>query len=420
MNILNSTLPKQRPKSWVELRQLQRRRNEVFSFLAAKARSDFLERKDEDYPSNLDVIEGESKGKAVLVKPTPQIDCDGGDEDKDNEGLGAGHYKSFEDFAEKESLRLLYHLIAHVKLITKTKNPLFHTRKISSHEFRLKTNPTGRFFLSSLSTAHIVQKHFLAQRLNPYFKLFWKHAAEPMQAIIEANPGLIFDSEEQAGKFSDSLNNCINELRELASSKKFIKECNDFFRSSRKNNQQLLKYVRRHSETNGRLLICRCDLGAKRDASLFYQASNLRQAQILKESYKLLFEFIKKRFGEKLLGFAWKLEFGVRRGFHYHLMLIFNGRELKSDISIVRIIGEYWKNEITKGSGTYFNCNAYKEHYKSCGIGMFSKEKTPEKWEGIKLMCAYLTKGDDLVRLHLQGMRCFGKGNMPKTEALVS
>jgi hypothetical protein len=154
-------------------------------------------------------------------------------------------------------------------------------------------------------------------------------------------------------------------------------------------------------------------VGVKKVAPAFHQADSAEQAQIFHDAREQLFEFIGKTFGDNFIGFAWKLEFGIRRGFHYHLMFIFNGRNLKSDIPIVRIIGEHWKHEVMGGEGTYYNCNAYKESYKSCGIGPYSKNVNPEKWKGIELMCAYLTKPDDLVRLQIEGMRAFGKGNMP-------
>ena len=128
-----------------------------------------------------------------------------------------------------------------------------------------------------------------------------------------------------------------------------------------------------------------------------------------------LFEIIKKRYKSKFIGFAWSLEYGLRRGFHYHVILIFDGEQLCGDVPIVRAIGEYWNKVVTAGEGTYYNCNAQKSSYKNCGIGMYGHTINPEMWSGIERMCEYMTKGDELVRLRLEkGMRTFGKSNKPK------
>lgn len=209
------------------------------------------------------------------------------------------------------------------------------------------------------------------------------------------------------------LNNLVKLMRTEGRSAKFKASCKNFTRGSLKNYRALLTLMRSLRSTYRRLLICRIDLGFRKsgmDRRYSMSGRNLRKMR------GKIFEFIRKRFKSKFVGFAWALEYGLRRGFHYHLILVFDGEHLRSDISIAGAIGEHWNKEITAGEGTYYNCNALRKNsYKDCGIGMYGHTINPEMWLGIERMCEYVTKGDEFVRLRLEkGMRTFGKSNKPK------
>lgn len=322
-----------------------------------------------------------------------------------------------DDGTEQELLQELDYLVGHVKALIASKAALFRVKNISRHRHEIKGSPMGRAFLRYLEVAPLIENYFHHHRLHPHFTLF-KKAVSALQPgdVYMVNSDTTFGTPQEAAEVEGRLTAAVDTLRRLGLSKKFVAAHKNFQRSSDKNYQQLLAYVRAHSEKTGRLLIGRCDVGVGNAAAWFHKASKLEQLKCLHKARNSLFAFIRQKFGKPFLGFAWKLEFGLKRGFHFHLMFLFNGRDLKSDITIVRMIGEFWKKELMRGNGTYYNCNAFKESYKVCGIGPYSKNTDPGKWEGIELMCAYLTKPDDLVRLHFQSMRTFGKGNLPKAE----
>lgn len=58
---------------------------------------------------------------------------------------------------------------------------------------------------------------------------------------------------------------------------------------------------------------------------------------------------IRHGFAKCFLGYAAKIEYGARKGPNMHLMLLFNGSNVRQDVSIARLIGELWKNKVTKG-----------------------------------------------------------------------
>ncbi|MGZ4969142.1 MAG: hypothetical protein ACXWFX_14655 [Methylobacter sp.] len=75
------------------------------------------------------------------------------------------------------------------------------------------------------------------------------------------------------------------------------------------------------------------------------------------------------------------------------------------------MIGEYWKNDITKGRGIYFSCNANKAAYKYPGIGMIDYYDI-ELIENLKMAASYLTKTDYYAKVAATegNMRTFFKG----------
>lgn len=101
-----------------------------------------------------------------------------------------------------------------------------------------------------------------------------------------------------------------------------------------------------------------------------------------------------KIYGEYKLSHILKIEYGLQKGYHAHLLLLLNGRQHQQDISIARRLGEKWASEITQGKGTYWNCSANKGRYRHKAIGMIHRS------ENIKInllksqVLTYLVKHD--------------------------
>ena len=62
------------------------------------------------------------------------------------------------------------------------------------------------------------------------------------------------------------------------------------------------------------------------------------------------------------VGYAYRLEQGGKsKGYHCHLLVIYNGSERCRDAYLGQSIGELWQDKITQGNGLFYNCNQ-KEH----------------------------------------------------------
>lgn len=70
-----------------------------------------------------------------------------------------------------------------------------------------------------------------------------------------------------------------------------------------------------------------------------------------------------------LVDFAWALEQGETKGYHCHLLLIFNGHQRQKGWGIADKIGKLWKR-ITNNEGCYFNCHDPEQiaKYRELGI----------------------------------------------------
>ena len=115
-----------------------------------------------------------------------------------------------------------------------------------------------------------------------------------------------------------------------------------------------------------------------------------------------------------VLDYSWAIEQGREKGYHCHLLLIYNGSKHMKDEYYGMQIGEVWQ-DITDGEGCYFNCNnkAHKDHFRglgTLGIGMIHRcnERAVENAVNTILYLARADKEDQHLRAKIRGMRGFG------------
>ena len=118
-------------------------------------------------------------------------------------------------------------------------------------------------------------------------------------------------------------------------------------------------------------------------------------------------------------GHVVKIEFGVSRGLHAHLLLFFNGgiRKGSSHAYLAKQIGEYWMNNIVKTNGFYWNVNDNEAHYEeleTSGIGIVSVKDTA-KFDKLKdIVLGYLCCAKQHIKpRNKPKMRLIRKGDMP-------
>ena len=98
-----------------------------------------------------------------------------------------------------------------------------------------------------------------------------------------------------------------------------------------------------------------------------------------------------------LQGYAWALEQGIKKGYHCHLLLIYDGNKHWDDSGLAKMVSTLW-NEITMKQGTYYNCNSEENKKKFernglLGIGMIHRNQALEVENAIRT-AMYLANPD--------------------------
>ena len=271
--------------------------------------------------------------------------------------------------------------------------------------------------------------------VHPYLWNFLNNFGDlDMREVV----GQWFCDADEADSLADHLNARVVSLRADLRSHHTAIAVDNRRRGYRSNLASLRGYVSDLFARYSRLLVVRLDLGYRQGLSLNPLMAQYKVAVSTQPEYgvsppheqfmpqihhvaigqiqqhrEALLDFIRDTYSEDFCGYAWKLEYGARKGYHYHLLLFFNGANLRSDVAIGALIGNRWNRVITAGLGNYYNCNAAPNRYWHPCIGSQSWN-SPDMERGMDCLCAYLMKPDLYARLELgPGQRTFGRGGSP-------
>lgn len=212
------------------------------------------------------------------------------------------------------------------------------------------------------------------------------------------------------------LNELVDDIKSEAHSAQFKQTIRRFDKAARKRSKSLNEYVEALFNKHSRLLVVRVDLSYRSEC---FQAEELQEKvrQVKNDWSKMQRDLYKGVPVPGMLGFACKLEYGHLKGFHFHLLVFYDGARYRKDIVLANLIGKHWAEVITNGRGMYHNCNKNKGKYKRLGIGVINHYESDLIYNLKLYVAEYLVKIDYWVRLMPECGRVFFRGNMPKIEA---
>ncbi|MFE8072009.1 inovirus-type Gp2 protein [Marinobacteraceae bacterium S3BR75-40.1] len=189
----------------------------------------------------------------------------------------------------------------------------------------------------------------------------------------------------------------------------FTSECYRNRRNSRNNYKRLCEVMEALFDCNSRLMVVRVDLGYSESDSPYidYETARYHREQLCQV-------FNTDPLFTHLLGYAWKLEWQPKKGFHYHFMFFFDGHQCQEDITQARLIGELWQQTITGNQGLYYNCNLDAErryHYNAMGCIDYHEF---QKKRGLFEIAKYLTKVDEYAAMLVKD-RTFQTSHKPSS-----
>jgi hypothetical protein len=191
-----------------------------------------------------------------------------------------------------------------------------------------------------------------------------------------------------------------------------------FKRNNRRNQRNLVEYFSELVARHRKLLLVRVDL--------HYSSDKHPSMKQFDQDIKKLITRVQNKdtIFKDQVGYVYRLEQGGKsRGYHCHLLIIYNGTLRCNDGYLGMEIGELWQEEITRGDGEFYNCNQrkYKREYQekgTLGIGLIPR-KDQRGVENAHTVISYLAKPEkenQYLRGKLRGMREFGKGQLKKDQ----
>lgn len=186
---------------------------------------------------------------------------------------------------------------------------------------------------------------------------------------------------------------------------------NDFTNKVEDNLDQLSTYFDQLVAKHRKLLLVRVDL-----YYLFERSPSIRQFH---RDVKKLINRIQNRdtIFKDQVGYVYRLEQGGEsKGYHCHLLVIYNGSIHCKDSYLGEEISKLWQDEITRGRGYFHNGNhrSHKKYYESfdlLGIGRIDRKIT-KHIENAHTAIRYLAKPKkthQYLRVRLYKMREFSK-----------
>lgn len=212
----------------------------------------------------------------------------------------------------------------------------------------------------------------------------------------------------------DDLNDCIRFIQDDLGEADTRRELKRMQRQQRNQKKSIREYIEQLFSCYARLEVIRLDLGYQQDIEVSY-------AELMRHREQLTRYLREKHDGNAHVGFIWKLEYGLRKGYHFHMMIFMDGSKVQQSILHGKLIGNHWNKAITNGLGTAYNCNAKMDDYRDCGIGTvnyYSKAKINSLFKASD----YLTKPDPYVEImqQIQSEQAWRNGNVSLSRQILN
>jgi hypothetical protein len=159
---------------------------------------------------------------------------------------------------------------------------------------------------------------------------------------------------------------------------------NEHNREAQRNTVNVGQYIDRLFLHHARLLVLRVDLAYGQDECVTFEA-------LESDLYRLQNNARHNTLFDEMLGYVFKIEYGMEKKLHVHALFFFNGHKHKCDVYLAQQIGNYWNTVITLGRGCYWNCNQGKGTYKHLGIGDIHFSDAVKR-DNLMIAVAYLCK----------------------------
>lgn len=351
-------------------------------------------------------------------------------------------YTAFEDSISSD----VYRIAECVKKIIKSKTVLFDLEKdrvpsrTRPNTLNVTSGSSGLTLLRwlRLDLERIINKYPEICKYNRYFGVYYDAVMREIELEGERVPFANFAKEEWLNSrdrnrwpdenlklFVDRLNSIVEEIRRECRSESFLQWKRAVERQSKDNFDRLWSLILACKNAHHHMLVLRFDLGYPE----FYRNPELSGEQAVtyddvRRHRVALRLFLKRELKNRLpkgackgMVFAIRMEYGLDKEYHFHVIAAINGDVVREDVTIVDMIGDFWQKVITKGKGGLYNCN--KARYVKRGIGSVRYDDATGKLGILEtVVVPYLVKPDFYMKMvKPNSHRSFWASHPPKIEA---
>lgn len=197
------------------------------------------------------------------------------------------------------------------------------------------------------------------------------------------------DGTTRIGVFAELLDQFVERTYWLTQEKEFKYQQKKRMDRARKQFESAKQCIDLILEQRSRVLILRLDLR-------FGKSQNPSLEQV-KKDLRTFLRYVSRTKNLNILGYIWKLEFGERRGFHYHFIFILDSRDHSQEIKLAQQIGQIWEKVIGV-EGTFHNCHfkAVNHQYDKLAIGRLHRDEQ-QKYQYLLGLLRYFAKKDQFI-----------------------
>jgi hypothetical protein len=285
------------------------------------------------------------------------------------------------------------------------------------HQIRLSKAAQAFLKCLKMDLDRIVDRYPSIETYNRYFGIFYNAVTREKQFEYGCVPFALFAKEDWLNssdwnkrsnglltRVVDHLNEIVDEIRQEGNSESFQDWKSRLVRQPNENECRLWSLVLACLDANHHINVLRIDLGYAQyycdpdlsgEKAVTYRQVRQHRIALRRFLKRDLKRYIKNPQACKGMGFAVKMEFGLDKTYHFHVIVILNGDAMSQDVNVAQTICDFWKEVITRGKGGAYNCN--KATYAECGIGSI-RYHDEEKLRILKtIVVPYVTKPDYYV-----------------------
>lgn len=232
---------------------------------------------------------------------------------------------------------------------------------------------------------------------HPYVRAY--HTAIEVLKLNELDK---WDANDQMEK----LNEAVTMVRDECRSKAMRQQMRKLDNAKRVRSKGAKKLIESLKNKYARLEVVRLDLSYRAGKYIDLEEFTDALADVKKDWEIFRQDLVSGVSLPRAVGFLAKLEYGLLSGFHFHIVVIYDGSCHREDITLAKMLGEHWCNHVvTGGEGRYYNCNRHKEDYRYLGIGTLNYYDHSKYSALVNLVLEYMVKTDYVLASEAPGER---------------